>query len=182
MNTKLKHTGQENNARAKARFGKDATEIARLKEEITALKERVEALTKELEEVKTHSQEAAALGASVDPALSQELEALRADKANLEKALTDEQAALVVSSTQTAGLTETLVSELKGGQRLSYADADRRRSFALSTRVSLLRRLPGRRQLPLLKSLLISPPLRPNGNLNVLSWSRLAMKLRHWLM
>ena len=169
MNTKLKHTGQENNARAKARFGKDATEITRLKQETTELQERVEALTKELEEVKTHSQEAAAVGASVDPALSQELEALRADKASLEKALADEQAALVVSSTQTAGLTETLVSGLGGGRRSLFIDPDRRRSSALSTPVSSLRRLPGHRALPLPKSPLILPRPRANGNLNALS-------------
>ncbi|KAM5539450.1 hypothetical protein V8D89_006902 [Ganoderma adspersum] len=108
MNTKLKHMGQENNARAKSRFNKDALEITRLKQESTELQERVDALTKELEEVKTHSQEAAAAGASVDPALTQELEALRADKASLEKALAEERAALVVNSTQTVGLNESL--------------------------------------------------------------------------
>ncbi len=113
MNTKLKHTGQENNARAKARFGKDALEIARLKQETTELQERVGALSKELEEVKTHSQEAAAAGASLDPALTQELEALRADKASLEKALAEERAALVANSAQTTGLSETLVSEIR---------------------------------------------------------------------
>lgn len=110
MNTKLKHMGQENNARAKARFNKDGLEITRLKQESTELQERVDALTKELEEVKAHSQEAAAAGAPVDPGLTQELEALRADKASLEKTLAEERAALVVNSTQTAGLNETLVS------------------------------------------------------------------------
>ncbi|PIL22755.1 transporter [Ganoderma sinense ZZ0214-1] len=108
MNTKLKHTGQENNSRAKARFNKDALEITKLKQESTELQERVDALTKELEEVKTHSQEAAAAGASVDPALTQELEALRADKASLEKALAEERAALMVNSAQTTGLNESL--------------------------------------------------------------------------
>ena len=111
MNTKLKHMGQENNARAKARFNKDGLEITRLKQESTELQERVDALTKELEEVKAHSQEAAAAGAPVDPGLTQELEALRADKASLEKTLAEERAALVVNSTQTAGLNETLVSD-----------------------------------------------------------------------
>ncbi|TBU44414.1 hypothetical protein BD309DRAFT_35497 [Dichomitus squalens] len=108
MNNKLRHTGRENNARAKARFDRDAAEIARLTQQNTELQSQVEALTHELEEVKNHLQEAAAAGVPVDHGLTQELEALRTDKANLEKALADAQAAHVLSSSEATGLTGTL--------------------------------------------------------------------------
>ncbi|KAI0357500.1 hypothetical protein OH77DRAFT_1435746 [Trametes cingulata] len=108
--TKLKTINRDNNQKAKARFEREGAEIQRLTQLVTELEARVETLTKELDDAKARSAEAAANGASIDPELAQELEALRAEKANLELLLAQEKAAhLTVSSRvgeQTAALDE----------------------------------------------------------------------------
>ena len=157
--------GRENNARAKARFDRDAAEIARLTQQNTELQTQVEALTKELEEVKTHSEEAAAAGAPVDPGLTQELEALRADKANLEKALADAQAAHVLSSSEATGLTGTLVSRIVQWKVCRYLNTKCRRAFVLNGITSLL-------------SGIVSSPRRPTGPRWLLPARCLLMLLR----
>ena len=105
----MKQVIKTNNERSKGRFERDAQEVARLNELNTQLQTTVDALTKELEEVKAKSQEAAASGASVDPALAEELEALRTEKASLEQLFAKEQAAHLVSSAQVSEQAATLV-------------------------------------------------------------------------
>ncbi|KAI0373683.1 hypothetical protein BV20DRAFT_669146 [Pilatotrama ljubarskyi] len=108
--SKLKTINRDNNQKAKARFEREGAEIKRLTQLVAELEARVDTLTKELDEAKTHSAEAAANGAPVDPQFAQELEALRTEKANLELLLAQEKAAhLAVSSRvgeQTAALDE----------------------------------------------------------------------------
>ncbi|KAI8994233.1 hypothetical protein BD414DRAFT_506685 [Trametes punicea] len=108
--TTLKTINRENNQKAKARFDRDAIEKQRLTQLIAELESRVEALTKELDQAKANSQAAAASGASVDPELAQELEALRTEKANLEHLPAQEKAAHLAASSrvgeQTASLDE----------------------------------------------------------------------------
>ncbi|KAI9059234.1 hypothetical protein FKP32DRAFT_1606262 [Trametes sanguinea] len=96
--TKLKNLNRENNQKAKNRFERDAQEKTRLAELVTELEARIQSLTTELEEVRSNAQAAAESGAPVDPALTQELEALRTEKANLEQLLAEEKAAHLAAS------------------------------------------------------------------------------------
>ncbi|KAJ8468503.1 hypothetical protein ONZ51_g9602 [Trametes cubensis] len=105
---KLKNIHRENNQRAKSRFDRDAAENQRLNQVIAELESRVEALTKELDEAKANAQVAAASGAPVDPELAKELEALRAEKANLEQLLAQEKAAHLAASSRVGEHTASL--------------------------------------------------------------------------
>lgn len=97
--------GKENNEKAKRGWAsRDA--------ELLQLKGNLEQLTKELEEVKANSQQAAAADAPVDPALAQELETLKKEKASLEQALADERASQLIASAQTAEQVAELVCSL----------------------------------------------------------------------
>ncbi|KAI0629748.1 hypothetical protein C8Q77DRAFT_263303 [Trametes polyzona] len=121
--TKLKTINKDNNQKAKARFEREGAEIVRLTQLAADLQARVDALTAELEEAKAHSQEAAAAGAPVDPELAKELEALRAEKANLEQLLAQEKAAhqLVSSQEELRAERDRLLSEKASG---SFAPGD----------------------------------------------------------
>ena len=83
-------------------------------DEIRTLKATVEELNKELEEAKANAQQAAAQGAQVDPALAQELESLRSEKATLEQALIAEKASHLLASSQATEHIAELVSEIVG--------------------------------------------------------------------
>ncbi|OSD07459.1 hypothetical protein PYCCODRAFT_1456277 [Trametes coccinea BRFM310] len=106
--TKLKTLNRENNQKAKNRFERDAQEKTRLTELVAELEARIQALTAELEEVKSNAQAAAESGAPIDPALTQELEALRTEKANLEQLLAEEKAAHLAASAQVGEKTASL--------------------------------------------------------------------------
>ncbi|KAI0647815.1 hypothetical protein C8Q79DRAFT_924901 [Trametes meyenii] len=98
--TKLKSINRENNQKAKARFEREGAELKRLNQLTSELEIRVESLTKELDEAKSNVQAAADSGASIDPELVKELEALRVEKASLEQHLAEEQAAHRTVSSQ----------------------------------------------------------------------------------
>ena len=73
-------------------------------------------MTKELDEAKANAQVAAASGAPVDPELAKELEALRAEKANLEQLLAQEKAAHLAASSRVGEHTASLVRLTSRGQ------------------------------------------------------------------
>ena len=162
----MKQLGKENNARAKGRFDRDAGEIQRLKTVNAELETQMESLSKELEEVKARSQEAAASGAPVDPGLAQELEALRTEKASLEQALAQEQAAHLLSSAQVSEQAVTLVSNASLITRQLILMTVCRTSFVQSATRSSRRRRSGR---PLERRPPQVPQIRLNGTLNALS-------------
>ncbi|KAI0826824.1 hypothetical protein BC628DRAFT_1319381 [Trametes gibbosa] len=127
--TRLKTINKDNNQKAKTRFEREGAEIQRLNQLVTELQAQVDALTKELGDAKVHSEQAAAAGAPVDPALAQELESLRIEKANLEHLLVEEKAAHLAATVQVSEQTtsfeelraerDRLLSEKASGSILS---------------------------------------------------------------
>ena len=69
-------TGNENNTRTRKWLAEKSAEIARLQEANTQL-------TQELEQAKANAQAAAAVAAPVDPALAEELESIKKEKAGV---------------------------------------------------------------------------------------------------